>query len=141
MRQLVKRQRPTRWSRAETHEVPGTGLAARGQRVRAIGHGATAEGSLSMTDTQERPDVDVTGLVDEAALLDALRENRLGGAGLDVLEREPPLADSPLMRNRPENLIITPHTAWASRESRQRLINELSKNIVAYHQGQPRNTV
>lgn len=81
------------------------------------------------------------GLVDEAALLDALRENRLGGAGLDVLEREPPLADSPLMRNRPENLIITPHTAWASRESRQRLINEISKNIAAYQQGQPRNTV
>lgn len=81
------------------------------------------------------------GLVDEAALLDALRENRLGGAGLDVLEREPPPTDSPLMHNKPDNLIITPHTAWASRESRQRLINEVAKNIAAYQQGQPRNTV
>lgn len=81
------------------------------------------------------------GLVDEGALLDALRTNRLAGAGLDVLEREPPLADSPLINNKPDNLIITPHTAWASRESRQRLINEVAKNIEAYQQGATRNIV
>lgn len=81
------------------------------------------------------------GLVDEGALLDALRTNRLAGAGLDVLEREPPPADSPLINNKPDNLIITPHTAWASRESRQRLINEVAKNIGAYQQGQARNIV
>ena len=81
------------------------------------------------------------GLVDEKALLEALRENRLGGAGLDVLEQEPPPADYFLLQNKAENLIITPHTAWASRESRQRLINEIAKNIEAFQHGQPRNTV
>lgn len=81
------------------------------------------------------------GLIDEDALLDALRDNRLGGAGLDVLEQEPPPADSPLIHNKLDNLVITPHTAWASRESRQRLINEIAKNIEAYQQGQARNIV
>lgn len=81
------------------------------------------------------------GLVDEKALFEALRENRLGGAGLDVLEQEPPPADYFLLQDKPANLIITPHTAWASSESRQRLINEIAKNIEAYQQGQARNIV
>lgn len=81
------------------------------------------------------------GLVDEKALLEALQENRLGGAGLDVLEQEPPQADYFLLQNKPTNLIITPHTAWASRESRQRLINEIAKNIKAFQHGQARNIV
>ena len=81
------------------------------------------------------------GLVDEVALLAALRDNRLGGAGLDVLEQEPPTSDHPLINNRPVNLIVTPHTAWASRQSRQRLINEIAKNIEAFQRGQARNIV
>lgn len=81
------------------------------------------------------------GLVDEKALLNALQENRLGGAALDVLAQEPPPEDYFLLQQKLPNLIITPHTAWASREARQRLIDEIAKNIQAYRQGQPRNIV
>ncbi|MDT8283639.1 MAG: 2-hydroxyacid dehydrogenase [Gammaproteobacteria bacterium] len=81
------------------------------------------------------------GLVDEKALLDALQKNRLGGAGLDVLAQEPPPENYFLLQQKLPNLIITPHTAWASREARQRLIDEIAKNIQAYQQGQPRNIV
>jgi glycerate dehydrogenase len=81
------------------------------------------------------------GLVDEVALLDALQNQRIGGAGLDVLQQEPPPADHPLLTAELSNLIITPHTAWISRESRQRLINEIALNIEAFKTGQLRNRV
>lgn len=81
------------------------------------------------------------GLVDEMALLHALEMNQIGGAGLDVLEEEPPSVNNTLISYRADNLIITPHIAWASRESRQRLVNEIVKNIQAFKQGQPRNIV
>lgn len=81
------------------------------------------------------------GLVDESALLDALQNQRIGGAGLDVLQQEPPPADHPLLSAELSNLIITPHTAWISRESRQRLINEIALNIEAFKTGQVRNRV
>lgn len=81
------------------------------------------------------------GLVDEKALLNALQENRLGGAGLDVLAQEPPPENYFLLQQKLPNLIITPHTAWASREARQRLIDEIAKNIQAYQLGAPRNIV
>lgn len=81
------------------------------------------------------------GLVDEAALLKALRNRQIGGAALDVLEQEPPAASHPLINYHGDNLIITPHVAWASRQSRQRLVNEIAKNIHAYMQGKPRNVV
>lgn len=81
------------------------------------------------------------GLLDESALLDALRNHRIGGAGLDVLQQEPPPADHPLLSAELSNLIITPHTAWISRESRQRLINEIALNIEAFKTGQVRNRV
>jgi glycerate dehydrogenase len=80
------------------------------------------------------------GIVDESALLEALRSHHLGGAGVDVLTREPPL-DNPLLIADVPNLILTPHVAWASRESRQRLVNEVAANIQAYLQGTPRNGV
>lgn len=69
------------------------------------------------------------GLVDETALADALRNGRLGGAALDVLSQEPPPADHPLLAGDIPNLIITPHNAWISRESRQRLLDGVVRNI------------
>lgn len=71
-------------------------------------------------------------LIDEAALLAALRSGKLGGAALDVLSREPPPADHPLLKAGLPNLLITPHTAWSSRESRQRLIEIVAENIRAF---------
>jgi len=86
------------------------------------------------------------GLVDEKALLQALENKVIAGAALDVLEEEPPSTNHPLIdysMSSPDNdnLIITPHIAWASRESRQRLVDEIAKNIQVYLQGQPRNLV
>jgi glycerate dehydrogenase len=81
------------------------------------------------------------GLVDEYALLDALQNRQIGGAGLDVLQNEPPPADDPLLNASLPNLVITPHSAWISRESRQRLVNEIALNIEAFKQGQVRNRV
>jgi glycerate dehydrogenase len=81
------------------------------------------------------------GLVDEAALLEALQQGRIGGAGLDVIEREPPPSDYPLLQQRLPNLIITPHTAWSSRNARQNVLHEIVFNIEAFLRGQPRNQV
>ncbi|MDP5209400.1 D-2-hydroxyacid dehydrogenase [Microbulbifer sp. 2205BS26-8] len=69
------------------------------------------------------------GLVDEEALAGALRSGHLGGAALDVLSEEPPPANHPLLDSSIPNLIITPHTAWISRESRQRLLDGVVENI------------
>ena len=80
------------------------------------------------------------GIVDELALLESLRTRHLGGAGVDVLGQEPPV-DSPLLSTDIPNLILTPHIAWASRESRQRLLNELAANIAMYVRGTPRNVI
>jgi glycerate dehydrogenase len=79
------------------------------------------------------------GIVDEHALAEALRAGRLGGAGIDVLETEPPVADSPLLADDIPNLIVTPHVAWASREARQRLADQLAENIRAFIDGTPQN--
>jgi glycerate dehydrogenase len=81
------------------------------------------------------------GLVDEAALLHALETKQIGAAALDVLEEEPPAIDNVLSNYQADNLIITPHIAWASRESRQRLLDEIAENIMAYRQGIARNIV
>jgi len=81
------------------------------------------------------------GLVDEAALLTALKEKQIGAVGLDVLEEEPPSINHPLINYDADNLIITPHIAWASKQARQRLIVELEKNIRAYQQGLSRNII
>lgn len=81
------------------------------------------------------------GIVDEAALAAALRSGHLGGAGVDVLTREPPVAGNPLLAPDIPNLILTPHVAWASREARQRMLDELVQNIRAYLDGQERNRV
>lgn len=81
------------------------------------------------------------GIVDESALANALKEQRLAGAGIDVLNCEPPKADNPLLASNIPNLLLTPHIAWASVEARQRLVNEISQNINSFIQGTPRNKV
>ncbi|AWF79955.1 glycerate dehydrogenase [Microbulbifer sp. A4B17] len=72
------------------------------------------------------------GLVNEQALADALRSGHLGGAALDVLSQEPPPISHPLLDKNIPNLIITPHNAWISRESRQRLLNGVVDNIESW---------
>lgn len=79
------------------------------------------------------------GLVNEAALADALNHDRLAGAGLDVLSIEPPPADNPLLRAK--NCIITPHIAWATRDARARLMQVAADNLRAWLQGRPQNVV
>ncbi|MDF3031610.1 MAG: glycerate dehydrogenase [Moraxellaceae bacterium] len=69
------------------------------------------------------------GLVDEAALVAALRSGQLGGAALDVLATEPPPVDHPLLTTDLPNLIVTPHCAWVSRGARQRLLETTVANI------------
>jgi len=73
------------------------------------------------------------GIINEAALAKALDEGRIAAAALDVLEKEPPEITNPLFRIRlPEKLLITPHIAWASRESRERLMDGIIRNIADY---------
>jgi glycerate dehydrogenase len=82
-------------------------------------------------------------LVDEPALIQALRENKLAGAALDVISREPPPADHPIIKAAKEldNLLVTPHCAWSAREARERLLNETAENIAAFIEGRDRNRV
>ena len=78
-------------------------------------------------------------LVDEQALADALNEERIFAAGLDVLPLEPPKDGSPLLTAR--NCFITPHLGWASKEARIRLIRVVEDNLRAFQQGHPQNVV
>lgn len=80
-------------------------------------------------------------LIDAVALAAALRAGRLGGAGIDVLEREPPVDGNPLLTGDIPNLIVTPHVAWAARESRQRCLDELATNVRVFLAGERRNRV
>jgi glycerate dehydrogenase len=80
-------------------------------------------------------------LVDVAALAAALRARRLGGAAIDVLPEEPPVGGSPLFAPDLPNLIVTPHMAWAARESRQRCLDELAANIEDWRRGGMRGRV
>lgn len=80
-------------------------------------------------------------LVDYPALVQALRVGQLGGAGIDVLPVEPPPANHPLLVNRLPNLIVTPHIAWAARESRQRALDEVVANVHDFLAGGQRNRV
>ena len=81
------------------------------------------------------------GLINEAALIAALKTGKLGGAGLDVATTEPPPQDNPLLDTTLNNLILTPHTAWSSEEAIARLVIQLQNNINAYKKGNPINIV
>lgn len=83
------------------------------------------------------------GIVDEAALIAALKEKRIAGAATDVLTREPPPHDHPMLvaARELDNLVITPHVAWSAVEARQRLLDEIVGNIVAFESGGERNRV
>jgi glycerate dehydrogenase len=82
-------------------------------------------------------------LVDEPALIQALREQRLAAAALDVITEEPPAADHPIIvaASALDNLLVTPHTAWSARQARERLLSEVAKNISAFLAGKERNLV
>ncbi len=80
-------------------------------------------------------------LIDEDDLAVALKTGAIAGAGLDVLTAEPPPVDHVLLEPSLPNLIITPHTAWASLEARKRLLEGVAGNISAFLAGVPENVV
>src|SRR5258708_26431292 len=79
------------------------------------------------------------GLVDEAALIQALDEGLIAGAGFDVLTVAPPKNVHPLLDVRRPNFILTPHIAWASDAAMQFLADQLSDNIEHCAAGKPRH--
>jgi glycerate dehydrogenase len=83
-------------------------------------------------------------LIDDGALIAALTAGRLRGVGLDVLQTEPPPADHPLTNPQAPwaaRVAITPHIAWGTVEARQRIRDEVTKNLAAFVAGQHRNRV
>ncbi len=75
------------------------------------------------------------GIVDEKALVEALKSGTIAGAAVDVLSVEPPKDGNPLLATNLPNLIVTPHVAWASREARQRIIDQTVENVLAWKKG------
>jgi len=80
-------------------------------------------------------------LIDSAALANALQIGEIGAAGIDVLPNEPPVHGNPLLEYRGDNLLITPHVAWATDRSRQDAIHEVADNVRAFLAGEHRNRV
>ncbi len=76
------------------------------------------------------------GIVNEAALAQALLNGTLAGAGVDVLTNEPPREGNPLLDRAIPNLIVTPHCAWVARQSRQRLVEQTVETLRAFLQGE-----
>ena len=81
------------------------------------------------------------GLVNETDLLHSLTTEQIAGAALDVLHEEPPRNGNLILQHKSANLIVTPHMAWASKQSRQRLLDQLAGNISNFFQGKPFNQV
>lgn len=79
------------------------------------------------------------GLVDELALVKALQEGLIAGAGFDVLTKEPPKEGNPLLDLRQPNFILTPHVAWASDGAMQFLADQLIDNVEAWVNGKPQH--
>ena len=81
------------------------------------------------------------GLVDSQALADALAVGQIAAAAVDVLPEEPPVNGDPLLDYAGDNLIVTPHIAWATDEARQNAIDELAANTRAFLDGVDRNRI
>jgi glycerate dehydrogenase len=81
------------------------------------------------------------GLVNEVAVLRALREGLIAGAAFDVLSEEPPRGGNPLLAEERPNLIVTPHVAWASREAMQTLADQLVASLEAFVRGETAHRV
>ena len=80
----------------------------------------------------------ITDILDSAALAQALNEDRIAGAGVDVFDVEPPIpTDEPLLHAK--NTLLTPHIAFASEESMERRAHIVFENLYAYLQGKPQN--
>lgn len=75
------------------------------------------------------------GIIDEGALVDALNKGEIAGAATDVVTVEPAPTDLPILQNKPDNLVITPHIAWASFEARSRLLAQLVSHCEAFQSG------
>lgn len=100
------------------------------------------EAFAQMKDTAILVNVARGPVVDTQALCDALMNNQIAAAGLDVLEKEPMAKDDPLNKIKDSTkLVITPHMAWASTESRTNLVIEVCKNIESFLDGGNRNIV
>jgi glycerate dehydrogenase len=81
------------------------------------------------------------GLIDDHALIAALKSGKIGGAGIDVLRIEPPREGNPLLAADLPNLIVTPHNAWASKQAMQTLGDQLIETLEAFVRGEPRNLI
>ena len=81
------------------------------------------------------------GLVDSAALAEALHQGEIAAAAVDVLPSEPPVGGDPLLDYKGDNLLLTPHIAWGTLTARQNAIDELTANIAAFLNGESRNRV
>ncbi|WP_424948059.1 D-2-hydroxyacid dehydrogenase [Candidatus Spongiihabitans sp.] len=90
-------------------------------------------------------------IIDSTALANALQTGQIAGAGIDVLTEEPPSSSHPLLQSAllqpallkhdAPNLIVTPHNAWATRESRQRLVDQMAEILGKWLRGHPINVV
>lgn len=81
------------------------------------------------------------GLVDEHALVEALKDGIIAGAGFDVLSAEPPKSGNPLLELDLPNFILTPHVAWAGEQAMQSLADQLIDNVESFVRGAPQNVV
>lgn len=81
------------------------------------------------------------GIVNEADLAEALHKNYIAGAAIDVFEVEPLPEDSPLLTVKEEKIILTPHVAWSTKESRERFLEEVTLNIKSFLAGEERNRI
>ena len=81
------------------------------------------------------------GIVNEQALVDALKQKVIAAAGFDVLTVEPAQNTNPLLNYTGDNLLLTPHNAWAAQESINRLIKCIAENITAFHRGDNINRI
>lgn len=80
-------------------------------------------------------------LVDEPALVDALKAGTIGGAGIDVLRVEPPIHSNVMLDEKLPNLIVTPHVGWASSQAMQTLADQVIDNLESFIRGEPKNLV